>query len=109
MLSRVASQKLTDVSEVPIASITALIIIRVMMMDAVSTSETSANFYEATPRNTHKTAIFILATVRTRNLTQNTYFSYRKIGDNLNGCGNAKSVIFYIFQQLTNSQNCSAL
>jgi hypothetical protein len=45
MLRRVVSQKLADVSEVPIASI-----IRAMMK-AVSTSETSANFYETTRRN----------------------------------------------------------
>jgi hypothetical protein len=39
--------KLTDVSEM----LTATIIRAIFMMEAVSTSKTSVNFYETTPRN----------------------------------------------------------
>jgi hypothetical protein len=45
MLRRVVWWKLTDVSEVVTASIVTL------MMEAVSTSETSANFYQTTRRS----------------------------------------------------------
>jgi hypothetical protein len=44
---REVSQKLTDVSEV----FTAYYIIIALMMEAVSTSETSVNFYETSRRN----------------------------------------------------------
>jgi hypothetical protein len=44
MLRRVVWYKLTDVSEVLTAMIN-------LMMEAVSISETSVNFYETTPRN----------------------------------------------------------
>jgi hypothetical protein len=54
MLRRVVSYKLPDVSEV----LTAF-----LMMEAVITSETSDNFYDATRRK--KTVVFILAAVRT--------------------------------------------
>jgi hypothetical protein len=40
-----------------------------LMKEAASTSETLVQFCQSTRRNNHKTAIFILATVRTRNLT----------------------------------------
>jgi ABC-type arginine transport system permease subunit len=54
MLCRVVTQKVTDVSEVLTAAIIAL------MMVAVSTYETSVNFYETTRRNIPETVIFIL-------------------------------------------------
>lgn len=41
-----------------------------------STSETSANFYSTTPRNNTKTPIFILAVLRTSNLTGNRKRKY---------------------------------
>jgi hypothetical protein len=47
-MSRVVSYKLTDVSEMRTASIIRELI---LMMEAVSTSETSVNFYETTLRN----------------------------------------------------------
>jgi hypothetical protein len=46
MLRRVVSQDVTDVSEVLTTSI-----IIVLMMEAVSTSKTSVNFYDTTRRN----------------------------------------------------------
>jgi hypothetical protein len=46
MLRRFVSQKFADVSEVPVASI-----IVALMVAAASTSEMSASFCEATPRN----------------------------------------------------------
>jgi geranylgeranyl pyrophosphate synthase len=38
---------------------------RAQMMEAVSTSETSVNFYQTTGATTQKTAILIIAAVRT--------------------------------------------
>jgi hypothetical protein len=46
MLRRVVWYKFTDISEVLAASI-----IRAMMMEAASISETSVNFYQTTQRN----------------------------------------------------------
>jgi hypothetical protein len=40
-----------------------------LMMKAASISESSVNFYQNTRRNNQKTAIIILAAVRTSNLT----------------------------------------
>jgi hypothetical protein len=42
-----------------------------LMMEAASASETSVNFYQTRWATNQKTAIFILAAVRTSNLTQN--------------------------------------
>jgi hypothetical protein len=71
-LYHVVWYKFTDVSELLTAPV-----IRVLMMEAASTSETSVNFKHL--RNigkllpdyttTQKTTIFILATMRTSNLT----------------------------------------
>jgi hypothetical protein len=65
---------LTDVSEVLTASI-----FIALMMEAVSTSETSVSFYEPTQRKSHKTVVFILAAVRTRNLAE-LNLTYTKFG-----------------------------
>jgi hypothetical protein len=54
---------LADVSEV----LTASRAIIALMMEAASTSETSANFYQTTWSKSQKTAIFILDAVRTSN------------------------------------------
>jgi phosphoribosylpyrophosphate synthetase len=40
-----------------------------LMKEAASTSETSVQFCQSTRRNNYNTAVFMLATVRTRNLT----------------------------------------
>jgi hypothetical protein len=58
MLHHVISQKLTDISEVLTAAITAL------MMMAVSTSEMFINFYRTECAISHKTVIFMF-TART--------------------------------------------
>jgi hypothetical protein len=62
MLRRVVWKKFTDVSAVLTASIIRAII--ALMMDEVSTTETSVNFYQTTRRNIPED-IFILAAVRT--------------------------------------------
>jgi hypothetical protein len=41
----------------------------VLMMEAVGTSETLVNYYKTTSRLCQKAVIFILTTMRTRNLT----------------------------------------
>jgi uncharacterized protein YpmB len=46
-----------------------VVLIIALMMAAASTYETSVNFYQNARRNNQKTAIFILAAVRTSNLT----------------------------------------
>jgi hypothetical protein len=55
----------TDVSEVLTASIIRAV---TLMMEAVSTSETSFNFYETTRRKIPED-IFVRAAVKTRSLT----------------------------------------
>jgi hypothetical protein len=45
------------------------------MMEAVSTSETSVNFYQTTRRNIPEDSIFVLAVVKTWNLTEEWLFS----------------------------------
>jgi hypothetical protein len=63
---RVVWQKFTDVSEVFTASIIRAILHIALMMEAASTSEASANFYQTTRcAACQKPVIFILATVRT--------------------------------------------
>jgi hypothetical protein len=59
LLRYVVWQKFTNVSEVLAASI-----IRATM-EAASTYEMSANFYQTTRRTSQKTMIFILAAVKT--------------------------------------------
>jgi hypothetical protein len=60
LLRRVVWWKFTDVAEVLAASIGSP-----DMLEAASTSEKSANFYQTTWRNNPEDDIFILATVRT--------------------------------------------
>jgi hypothetical protein len=55
---------LTDVSEVLTASIIRAMMTIVLMMEAVSTSKTSVNFYESIGSTSQNTVIFILAAVR---------------------------------------------
>jgi hypothetical protein len=44
-------------------------IVMALMTEAAVTSETSVNFYQTTSATFQKTVIFILAAVKTRNLT----------------------------------------
>jgi hypothetical protein len=47
-----------------------------LMMEAASTSKMSVNFYQTTQCKTQKTAIFILAAVRTWNLIQHHFSTH---------------------------------
>jgi hypothetical protein len=47
--------------------------ITALMMDALSTSETSVNFYQTTRRNIPEEGTFILATLTTRNIIYITH------------------------------------
>jgi hypothetical protein len=58
-LCHVVWWKLTDISELLVVSIVAL------MMEAASTPETSVNLYQATCTTTQQTATFILTAVKT--------------------------------------------
>jgi hypothetical protein len=48
------------------------------MMETASTSDTSINFYKTARPTTQKTAFFILAAVRTSNLTQKNLYTCRE-------------------------------
>jgi hypothetical protein len=66
-----------------------------MVMEAASTSETSANFYQTTGTTTQKTAIFTLAAVRTSNLNFEALFYV---------C-NSTNIRFSFIKAFINSQN----
>jgi hypothetical protein len=48
-------------------------VLAALMVEAASTSETSVNFYQLHGTTSQKTVIFILAAVRTRNLSHEEF------------------------------------